>query len=174
MKPMTMPSATMPVMGVPQGFQTVTASVMCVDVRKQVEFMKKAFGAEERMMMMCPDTKRVMHAEVVVGTSVMMMMDVMPGVMSCGKSVKDLRGSPVGFYLYVQDVDAMLTRAMSAGAKVVQPVQDMFWGDRMCVVECPEGFQWSIATHMRDLTPEQMVEGQKKFVEAMKMAKGKN
>lgn len=164
----TTATATKTVKPVPEGYSTVTPFISFSDARKEIEFLKKALGAEERMSMLCPETQKVMHAEVKIGSSIIMVNDTMPGS-ECGtKSARDLGGTPVGFYLYFQDVDAAFAKATKAGAKTVMPPTEMFWGDRMATVECPEGFKWSIATHTRDLTPEQIQAGQKEFIEQMK------
>lgn len=154
---------------IPAGYGTVTPYLACSDARREIEFLKKALGAEGRHTMLCPETQRVMHAEVKIGTSIVMLGDAMPEG-GCSKAPKDLGGSPASFYLYVQDVDAAFARATKAGGKATCEPTDMFWGDRMGVVECPEGYAWTIATHQHDYTPEQMAEGQKKFMESMKAA----
>lgn len=150
---------------IPDGYATVTPSITCRDAKKEIEFLKAAFGAEVRHVMTIPGTEQVMHAEVKLGTSIVMLNDVMPG---CNKAPADLGGSPGSFYLYVTDVDAAFARAVRAGGEVVCEPTDMFWGDRMGAVRCPEGYGWTVATHQHDYTPEQMVEGQKRFFESMR------
>lgn len=156
---------------IPTGYSTITCFITCEDAKKEMEFLTRALGAEKRMMMPCAETGRVMHAEMQLGTSVLMLSDKNPA-MEC-KTVKDLCGSPCGFYLYVKDVDAAFERAVKAGGTVKQPVCDMFWGDRMGTFECPEGFMWTLATHVRDMTPEEIAKGQKAWMESMKAGSSK-
>lgn len=156
-----MASSTKPV---PEGYATVTPSITCKDTKREIAFLEAAFGAERRHVMTMPDSDHVMHAEVKIGSSILMLADPMPG---CARAPADLGGAPSGFYIYVPDVDAAFARAVKAGGKVTCEPMDMFWGDRMGAIECPEGYNWSLATHQRDCTPEQMAEGQKQFLAAM-------
>jgi PhnB protein len=139
---------------VPEGYHTVTPMIVFKDSRRAIEFYKKAFGAQERMSMPGPDGKGVMHAEIKVGDSIVMMADEMPQ-QPC-RSAQTLGNSPVTFYLYVPDADAAFKTAVAAGAKVQMPVQDAFWGDRWGTVTDPFGHTWSLATHKRDVSPEEM------------------
>jgi uncharacterized glyoxalase superfamily protein PhnB len=130
---------------------------MFKDAHKAIEFYKKAFGAEERFVMPGPDGKGVMHAEIQIGTSLIMLGDENP---HCpGKSAETMGGSPVSFYIYIKNVDEAFKRAVDAGVEVQMPVEDMFWGDRMGTVRDPFGYSWSLASHIKDLTPEQIQEG---------------
>ena len=140
-----------------EGFHTVTPIVVFKDTREAIEFYKKAFGAVERYAMPGPDGKGIMHAEVGIGDSTMMMSDERPNCPA--KSAQTVGQSPVGFYLYVQDVDAAFQRAVNAGASEQMKVQDMFWGDRVGSVKDPFGYSWMLATHVRDLTPEEIRRG---------------
>ena len=149
-----------------EGYTTITSCITCKDAKKEMEFLKQAFGATERFQMACPETKRVIHAEMQVGSARIMLSDKNPD-MGC-KSAADLGGSPVGFYLYVQDVDAAFAKATTAGAKTKMPLADMFWGDRTGTVTCPEGYDWTVASHVKDLTPEQQKEAGAKFMAEMK------
>jgi len=126
------------------------------DARKAIEFYKKAFGAVERFAMPGPDGKGVMHAELLIGNSIIMMGEENPQA-PC-KSAETVGCSPVGFYIYVENVDEAFQRAVEAGAQVRMPVQEMFWGDRVGTVEDPFGYSWSLATHKRDLTPKELEE----------------
>ncbi len=118
-----------------------------------IAFYKKAFGAEELMRLPDPQGK-IMHACIRIGDSAVMLADENP---ECGGlGPKSLKGSPVTIHLQVEDADAAFQRAVAAGANVTMPLQDMFWGDRFSVIEDPFGHSWSIATHMRDLTPEEI------------------
>jgi uncharacterized glyoxalase superfamily protein PhnB len=142
---------------IPEGFRSITPMLVLRDARKAVEFYKKALGAEELMVMPGPDGKGVMHAEIRIGNSIVMMGEECPGA-PC-KSAETMGGSPVSFYLYVENVDEAFKVAVAAGAEVEMPVQEMFWGDRMGSVRDPFGYSWSLATHTRDLTPEEISKG---------------
>jgi PhnB protein len=145
---------------VPQGYHTVTPSIVVHDGAKALEFYRKAFGAEEKMRMPGPDGN-IMHAEFRIGDSVIMLGDEMPDMGA--KSPKSYGGTPVKFYVYVVNVDVAWKRAIDAGAKQVVPLQDMFWGDRMGCVEDPFGHAWNLAQHVADPTPEEIRKGQEAF-----------
>jgi uncharacterized glyoxalase superfamily protein PhnB len=138
---------------IPAGYHTVTPYLVCRGAASAIDFYKRAFGAKEKMRMPGPDGK-VAHAELQIGDSRLMLGDESPEMGA--KSPDMLGGSPVGVLLYVKNVDAMADRAIKAGATVVMPVQDMFWGDRYGKLKDPFGHEWSIATHKEDLTPKQM------------------
>jgi PhnB protein len=145
---------------IPRGYHTVTPSLVVRDAAKALEFYRKAFGAQETLRMPAPGGK-IMHAEFRIGDSVIMLMDEMPEM---SKSPQSLGGSPVGFYVYVENVDAAWKRAIEAGGKQVMPLQDMFWGDRTGCVEDPFGHKWNLAQHVGDPTPEEIQKGQKEFL----------
>jgi uncharacterized glyoxalase superfamily protein PhnB len=138
---------------IPSGMHTVTPHLICAGAGEAIDFYKKAFGASELSRMPGPDGK-VMHASIRIGDSVIMLNDENPQWGALGP--KALKGSPVTIHLYVEDADAMFNQAVRAGAKVTMPLDDMFWGDRYGKVEDPYGHQWSIATHTRDVTPQEM------------------
>jgi uncharacterized glyoxalase superfamily protein PhnB len=142
-------------MAIPQGMHSVTPHLICAGAAKAIEFYKQAFGAEECARLPGPDG-RLMHAAVKIGDSQVMLVDEMPEWGALGP--KALKGSPVTIHLYVEDVDAVVARAVQAGAKVTMPVADQFWGDRYGIVKDPSGHHWSIAHHAEDLTPAQMQE----------------
>ena len=150
---------------IPEGYQSVTPMVVVKDARKAIEFYKRAFGAQEQFVMPGLDGKGVMHAELRIGDSIIMMGEENPQH-SC-QSAETLGGSPVSFYLYVEKVDEAFGVAVAAGAEVRMPVQDMFWGDRMGTLKDPFGYSWSLASHVRDLTPEEIQEGAKAFCAKM-------
>ncbi|MFQ5700523.1 MAG: VOC family protein [Acidobacteriota bacterium] len=152
-----------PVKPIPEGFHTITPHLTIPDASAAIEFYKKAFGAEEIFRMPSPDGK-IMHAEIRIGDSPIMLNDEMPDY-GC-RGPKMIGGSPVTIHLYVTDADAFMKRAEEAGAKVEMPLQDQFWGDRYGKIEDPFGHKWSIATHIEDPTPEQVAERAKKFFEA--------
>ncbi|HEY3013025.1 MAG TPA: VOC family protein [Gemmatimonadales bacterium] len=145
---------------IPQGYHTVTPNIVVRDAPRALEFYRKAFGADETLRMPGPDG-RIMHAEFRIGDSVMMLCDEMPDM--AAKSPEAYGGSPVGFYVYVEDVDAAWKRAVDAGAKPTMPLQDMFWGDRTGRLEDPFGHVWNLAQHVADLTPEEIQRGQEEF-----------
>ncbi|MBI3945165.1 MAG: VOC family protein [Armatimonadetes bacterium] len=139
---------------IPEGYHTITPVFVFRDSRRAIEFYKRAFGAEERGVMPGPDGKGVLHAELTIGDSIIMMSDENP-FQPC-KSAESLGASPVSFYLYVEDVDAAFERAVAAGAAVQMPLQDMFWGDRAGTVGDPFGHSWTLATRKQDLTTEEV------------------
>jgi PhnB protein len=145
---------------VPPGYHTVTASLIVRDAAAAIEFYKKALGAEERMRMATPDG-RIGHAELKIGDSLIFLADEMPG-MSC-KSPQSLGGTANNLFLYVEDVDNSFQRATDAGVQVTMPVSDMFWGDRFGSFMDPFGHSWSMATHVEDLSPQEIEERAKTF-----------
>ena len=144
---------TSPVKKIPEGMHSVTPHLICAGAADAIEFYKKAFNSAE-MSRLPGANGKLMHASVRIGDSTVMLTDEMPDYGALGP--KALKGSPVTIHLYVEDVDAFAARAVAAGAKVTMPVADMFWGDRYGQLEDPFGHKWSIATHVRDVTPEEM------------------
>jgi PhnB protein len=151
----TRPAATR-VRPVPAGYHTVTPYLTVDDGARAIEFYVRAFGAREKERMPGPGGK-IMHAELRVGDSVVMLSDEFPG-MSTARSPKSLGGTTGGLFLYLPDVDASFKRAVEAGCKVLMPVTDMFWGDRFAKLEDPFGNQWSLATHKEDVSPREQAE----------------
>jgi PhnB protein len=143
----------MPAKPIPDGYHSVTPYLIVSGAAQALEFYQKAFGAKERMRMAGPDGK-VMHAEIEIGDSVVMLADEFPAMGA--KSPQSIGGSPVGICLYVADVDAVFKQALAAGAKEERPVKDQFYGDRSGTLRDPFGHQWTIATHKEDLTPEEI------------------
>lgn len=139
---------------IPEGYHTTTPIFSFKDTRKAIDFYKNAFGATERGVFSSPDGKGIMHAEILVGDSIIMLGDENPQ-QSC-KSAETLGGSPITTFMYVENVDQAFRRAVEAGAQSLQPVADMFWGDRVGTVQDPFGYTWMIATHTKDLTPQEM------------------
>ncbi|MRR53413.1 MAG: VOC family protein [Deltaproteobacteria bacterium] len=150
---------------IPKGFHTVTPYVVLKDSRKAIEFYQKAFGAEELFLMPGPDGKGVVHAEIRIGDSIIMLSDENPHE-PC-KSAESIGGSPVSFYLYVEHVDEAFARAINTGASSMMPVQEMFWGDRIGAVKDPFGHNWTLATHTKDLTVEEIEQGAKEAFSQM-------
>ncbi len=142
---------------IPEGFHSVTPMILFKDARKAMDFYKRAFGAQERLAMPGPDGKGVMHAEVLIGASIVMMGEENPQ-QPC-KSAETVGASPVSFYIYLENVDEAFATAVAAGAHSLMPVQKMFWGDRVGTVLDPFGYTWMLATHVKDLTPQEMQEG---------------
>jgi len=138
---------------IPDGMHTVTPHLVCDGAGKAIDFYKKAFGAVELSRLPGPDGK-LMHGSFRIGDSVIMLADEFPTYGSFGP--KALKGTPVVIHLYVEDADAFAKRAVDAGAKLTMPVSEMFWGDRYGQLEDPFGHKWSVATHVRDMNPEEM------------------
>ncbi len=153
---------------IPAGHHTITPQLTVQNAERAIEFYKRAFGAQENMRMAGPDGKGIMHAELTIGDSLFFLSDEIPG-MQC-HSPESLGGTPVSFYVYVDDVDATFARAVAAGADPRMPVTDMFWGDRFGKVTDPFGHEWGLATPKEKLTPEQMRERAKAWFAEMAAA----
>ncbi len=145
---------------IPDGMHTITPHLVCAGAADAIGFYVKAFGAVELMRLPGPDGK-LMHAQLRIGDSTLMLVDEMPQWGALGP--KALKGSPVTIHLYVKDVDAAHAQAVAAGATAKMPPADMPWGDRYGMVEDPFGHIWSIATHTRDVTEAQILEGMAKM-----------
>ena len=145
---------------IPEGMTAVTPHLVCAGAAQAIEFYKKAFGAVEESRLPGADGK-VMHAMIRIGGSAIFLGDEMPEWGSLGP--KALKGSPVTIHLYVDDADAVVGRAVKAGAKVTMPLADQFWGDRYGMLEDPFGHHWSVGTHMRDVSQKEMAEAMKKM-----------
>lgn len=158
----------MAVKAIPEGYHTVTASLTVRDGAKAIEFYKKAFGAQERMRVAGPDGG-LMHAELRIGDSIVMLGDEMPD-MGC-KAPASVGATSSSLYVYVPDVDAAFTRAVEAGAKALMPPADMFWGDRFGTVEDPSGHRWGLATHKEDPSPAEIDKRKNEFFAAMAQQK---
>jgi len=143
----------MAVKAIPAGYHSVTPYLMLRDGAAAIEFYKKAFGAKELMRHPGPQGK-LMHAEVQIGDSPIMLADEMPEALCLGP--KSRGGTTVGIMIYVENVDAVFQQAVAAGAKVLRPLKDQFYGDRSGSVEDPFGHVWTIATHKEDVSPEEM------------------
>ena len=152
--------STAQVKPIPDGMHTVTPHLVCAGASDAIEFYKKAFNAVETSRMPGPGGK-LMHAAVKVGDSTVMLVDESPEWGMLGP--KSLKGTPITIHLYVENADAFAAQAAKAGATVVMPVADMFWGDRYGVLEDPFGHRWSVATHTRDMTEEQMQQEMQKM-----------
>lgn len=145
----------MAVKPIPEGYHTITPHMTVRDAARAIEFYKQAFGAEDRGAMKDPSGK-IMHAELKIGDSILMLADEFP---EYGSMSPHSGGSSIELHIYVPDVDAAFSRAVKAGAQVEMPVMDQFWGDRYGKLKDPFGHKWSIATHTRDLSQDEMKRG---------------
>jgi PhnB protein len=143
----------MSVKPIPDGYEKVIPYLTVDDGKGAIEFYKRAFGATERSSMPAPDG-RIAHAELEIGDGLVMLSDRFP--QSAARTPKELGGTTVALFLYADDVDAVVQRAAEAGATVTMEPEDQFWGDRLGQVTDPYGNVWQIATHVEDLTPEEM------------------
>ena len=144
----------------PDGMHSITPHLVCAGAADAIEFYKKAFDAVEISRLEGEDSK-LMHAAIRIGDSTVMLVDESPEWGMVGP--KSLKGSPVTIHLYVDDVDAAVEQAVRAGAKVTVPVEDMFWGDRYGKLEDPFGHQWSVATRLREVTPDELKQAMAKM-----------
>lgn len=139
---------------IPDGYHSITPSLVVKDGMKAIDYYKKVFKAKDKGTMMTPDGKSVAHAELEIGNSKIMLSDEFPE-MKC-LSHASIGGSPISLYLYVEDVDKTFNLAVSEGATVLYPVSDQFWGDRHGSIKDPFGHIWSISTHVKDLSEEEI------------------
>lgn len=138
---------------IPEGYPRVTPYLMVDGASAAIDFYTSVLGATERMRMSAPEDK-VGHAELEVGNSVIMLADESPEMDA--RSPRTVGGTPVSLHVYVEDTDATFERALEAGAKMLQPVEDKFYGDRSGSFEDPFGHRWHVATHVEDVPPEEM------------------
>ncbi len=151
----------MPVKPIPQGFHSVTAHLVVDDGNGAIDFYKQTFGAKEVARLALPDGK-IAHAELKIGDSLIMVTDEFPDWGN--HSPKSLGGTPVHMHLYVEDVDSLAERAVAAGAEVLIPIADQFYGDRAGRLRDPYGHVWIVATHKEDMTEEEV---QRRFKDFM-------
>jgi len=149
---------------IPEGYHTATPYLAVDDAAEALEYYKKAFGAKERGRMEAPDGK-IGHAEIQIGDSLVMLSDPFPQATT--RTPKELGGTTASVFLYVEDVDAFVQKAIDAGATVTMEVADQFWGDRFGTITDPFGHSWSVATHIEDVPPEEMEERAKAAMAAM-------
>jgi len=147
---------------IPQGYHSITPYLVIKGAAQAIEYYKKVFGATEVVRMNGPDGK-VGHAELQIGDSRIMLADENPSMGAGYTSATTIGASPVSLYLYLPDVDRAVERAAAAGAKILRPVQDQFYGDRSGFIQDPYGHLWGIATHVEDVSPEEMKERMKKL-----------
>jgi PhnB protein len=146
----------MSVKPIPDGYHTLTPFLTVRGAARAIEFYKQAFGAVDRGAMKGPDGK-IMHAEMMIGDSIIMLSDEFPEFGSL--SPQSTGGAGMGLHIYLDGVDAAFDRAVKAGAEVEMPVMDQFWGDRYGKLKDPFGHHWSIATHSKDLSLDEMKQG---------------
>jgi PhnB protein len=145
----------MAVKPIPEGYHTLAPYLAVDNADEAIDYYKEAFGAKERVRMEAPGGA-IGHAELEIGDSVVMLSDPFPQAST--KSPKELGGSSVSVFMYVEDVDAVVKQAVDAGATVLMEVADQFWGDRFGTVQDPFGHTWSVATHVEDVPPEEIAE----------------
>lgn len=148
---------------IPEGYNTVTPYLIIKGAAKAIDYYKTVFGAVVVVRMPGPDG-RVAHAELQIGDSRIMLADENIGMGH--RSAEDMGGSPVSLYLYLPDCDAVIAKAVAAGAKILKPIEDQFYGDRSGFIEDPFGHRWGVATHKEDVSPEEMKERMKKMMPA--------
>jgi PhnB protein len=154
----------MAVKPIPEGYHSVTPYLTVDDAAGAIEYYKKAFGAVERVRMDAPDGT-VGHAEIQIGDSLVMLSD--PAPQAATRPPGELGGTSAGLFLYVEDVDAVVRKAIAAGATVTMEVADQFWGDRFGSIRDPYGHIWSVATHIEDVPAAEMAERAKAALAAM-------
>lgn len=152
---------------IPDGHEGLIPHLTCSPCAEAIEFYKKAFGAQEVHRMPGPDG-RLMHAAITIDGRPLFLADDFPEYSGgTSQSATSLGGTPVTIHRYVEDCDAVIDRAAGAGATVVMPASDMFWGDRYGMVKDPYGHQWAVATHIKDTTDDEMMKaGEAAFAEA--------
>lgn len=138
---------------IPEGYHSVTPYLVVAGAAAAIDFYRRAFGATELMRIPAPDGK-IGHAEVRIGDSVVMLTDEAPDWQAFGP--KTVGGTPVTLMVYVPDVDAVVARAVEAGAKLTRPVEDKFYGDRSGRIEDPFGHLWDVSTHVEDVAPDEL------------------
>lgn len=143
----------MPVKPVPDGYHSLNAYLTVDPASEAIEYYKRVFGAKERMRLDMPGGK-IGHAELEIGDSVLMLADAFPEMDI--KSPSAIGGTPVAIGLYLPDVDAVVARAVDAGAKILSPLTNQFYGDRSAKIQDPFGHIWHVATHIEDVSPEEM------------------
>jgi len=140
-----------PVKAIPAGYHSISPSLTCKDAARAIEFYKSVLGAEELMRMKTPDGSKITHAEIKIGDSIVFINDEL------GPQTAATSGPPgISLFLYVEDADATFNRAVANGSNVKMPLENQFWGDRFGSITDPFGHSWGIATHVEDLTPEEI------------------
>jgi PhnB protein len=154
----------MAVKPVPEGYHTLTPYLAVEDASAAIEFYGRAFDAKERVRMSGPGDS-IMHCELEIGDSLVMLSDPFPQAST--KPPKELGGTSVSIFVYVEDIDALYKQAIDAGASSLMEPDDMFWGDRFGSVQDPFGHSWTIATHIEDVPPEELEKRSEEFTAQM-------
>ena len=152
---------------VPEGFHTVTASLCVKGADRALEFYQQGLGAQLLMRMATPEGL-VGHAEITLGDSIVFVCDECPEMSGSCRSPESLKGTTAGLYVYLPNADAAFDQAVKAGAKVISPMADMFWGDRCGQLQDPFGHIWTLATHTEDPSPEEIAKRQQAFFASTK------
>lgn len=155
---------------IPEGFHHVTPGLTCKNAAKAIEYYKTVFGATERMRMDGPGGS-IMHAEIQIGDSVLFINDEMPGM---AEAPKEGQVPCSSLFLYAEDTDALVNKAVAEGGALVMAPQDMFWGDRYGKVKDPFGHHWGVATHVEDVAPEEMEKRAAAWTASMAKAAGQS
>jgi PhnB protein len=154
----------MPAKPIPEGYHTLTTYLAVDSAAEAIEYYKRAFGAKERVRMEAPGNA-IGHAELEIGDSLIMLSDPFPQATT--KPPSELGGTTTSLLMYVEDVDAAFQKAIDAGGTATMEPDDQFWGDRLGSITDPFGHVWQIATHVEDLTPEEIAERGKAAMAAM-------
>ena len=150
---------------IPKGYNSITPYLIINGAAKAIEYYKQVFGATEIMRMPGPDGK-IGHAELKIGDSTIMLADENPSMGQGHAGAKTVGGSPISLYVYLEDVDDVVKRAVAEGATILKPVQDQFYGDRSGFIQDPFGHLWGIATHVEDVSADEMERRMKKLMPA--------
>jgi PhnB protein len=140
---------------IPEGYRTLTTYLTIENAAAAIDYYKDVFGAKERIRMEAPDGK-IGHAELEIGDSLLMLSDAFPGATS--RPPTELGGTTAGAFMYVEDVDGVVKRAVESGATITMEIADQFWGDRFGTITDPFGHSWSIATHVEDVPADEIAE----------------
>jgi len=154
---------------IPEGYHSINSYLVVRNAAKAIDFYKKAFSAEERFRMHGPDGRTIMHADLKIGDSIFMLTEESTEMKAL--SPESIGGSPVSLYVYVKDVDAVFNQAVSEGATVLYPVRDQFYGDRSGYLKDPFGHLWSLATHKKDLSLDEIKNAGEEYFEEMSKTK---
>ncbi|HWN76206.1 MAG TPA: VOC family protein [Candidatus Udaeobacter sp.] len=154
---------------IPEGFHSITPAIVCKGAASAIEYYKEVFHAKEKLRMPGPGGA-IIHAELAIGDSILMLSDEFPGMTSAPPA--DAPNS-INLFLYTDDVDTVFNRAVKAGAKVEMPLENQFWGDRYGKIRDPFGHRWGLAQHIEDVAPEEMKKRSEAFTAKMSKAAGK-
>jgi len=157
------------VKAIPEGFHSITPAIVCKGAARAIEYYKEVFHAKEKSRMPGPGGV-ILHAELTIGDSILMLSDEFPGMTSAPPA--DAPNS-INLFLYTDDVDTVFNRAVKAGAKIEMPLENQFWGDRYGKIRDPFGHRWGLAQHIEDVAPEEMKKRSEAFSSKMTKAAGK-